>query len=183
MNQTNGTPQTKKRLPFDWLFFAILFIVLTLFSIQTPLGISVFPLFIIFGMPALTLYWLFLGRRKLDRNGRQYKRLVTSIFVIISSFIATIGIIRWQTVQSKMQGDKIVNALNNYHSTKNNYPVSLEEMIPQFLINVPYTYIGYGNVKFNYKLKEDNSSYILFFPNAAVFHTYYDTQLKEWKTE
>jgi amino acid transporter len=183
MNRTNGIPQPEKKLPFDWLFFIISFIVVTILSIQVPIGISIFPLFIIFGMPALTLYWLFFGRKKLNRNSRQYKRLVTSIFVIIFSFIASIGIIRWQTVQSKQQGDKIVNALNNYRAIKNKYPASLEDMIPQFLINVPYSYMGYGNVKFNYKLKDDGSGYILFFPNAAVFDTYYDIPLKEWKTE
>ena len=183
IQNTNGLPQPKKKLPFDWLLFNISFIVLTLFSIQAPFGISVFPLFIIFGMPALTLYWLFIGRRKLDRNGKQYRRLVTSIFVIIISFIVSAGIIRWQTVKSKVEGDKIVNALNNFHAVNNKYPASINEMIPKFLIDEPYSYMGYGNVKFNYRLKDDNGGYILFFPNATVFDTYYDLQLKEWKTE
>jgi hypothetical protein len=167
----------------DWKYFLIAFILLTLFSIQAPVGISVFPVFIIFILPLLTLYWLLYARVGEKRKSKSHRYVLTSLFVIIISFVFTIGIIRWQTIKSKEQGNNIIRAVENYRSIKNKYPASLDNLIPQFMYPIPYSYMGYGNVQYDYKLKPDSSNYVLSFPNAAIFSTIYNSEIREWKTE
>lgn len=167
----------------DWKYLIPGFIILTLFSIQVPVGISIFPVFFIFILPLLTLYWLFYARVGERRKSSGYKYILTSIFVILFSFIFTIGIIRWQTWKSIGQGNNIIRAIENYHSIKFKYPSSLENLIPQFMYPIPYSYMGYRNVQFKYTLNPDSSNYTLSFPNAAIFNTIYNSEIREWKTE
>lgn len=117
------------------------------------------------------------------RKRKSYKYILTSIFVIILSFIFTAGIIRWQTAKSEEQGNKVIKAIENYHAIKSKYPSSLDDLIPQFMYPVPYSYMGYGNVPFGYNLKNGGNNYTLSFPNAAIFNTTYDSEVRNWITE
>lgn len=120
------------------------------------------------------------GERKKKKS---YKYIFTSIFVILLSFTITVGIIRWQTIKSEEQGNKIVSAVENYLSVNKKYPALLKDLSPQFIESIPDSYMGYCNIEFDYNLNKDSSNYTLSFPNAAIFTTIYNSEIREWKTQ
>ncbi|RPI15531.1 MAG: hypothetical protein EHM58_13990 [Ignavibacteriae bacterium] len=171
----------------NWKYFIASFIILTTMSIQAPIGITLFPLIVIFVLPLLVLYWLVYARVGEKRKSFLYKYLITTIFVILISFIVSIGLIRWQTVKSIEQGNNIVNALEVYYSAHNKYPEKLKELVPQYINEAPHSYMGYGNVEYLYLVRgnfntEGSYSYTLTFPNTAIFNTTYDSDTRKWET-
>ncbi|TGL62024.1 hypothetical protein [Leptospira sarikeiensis] len=82
------------------------------------------------------------------------------IFMVPQLFISTI-ISQYQVKWSLERGETIIAAIDKYKSENNGMPISLEELVPNYMDKIPNTLIGLGHHSFEYrKIREE---YVLLF--------------------
>lgn len=171
----------KKLKSFRWGIFFISFLIITLLSIESPTGISFFPLIVIFAVPVLFVLWLL----KVEYIKTFYVRKYTLplIFSILFSFFASTQIIKWQNSQTEETAVQIISSLERYYSTNNKYPASLDELLNGYIPVVPKTKMGWLNVDFDYNTYNDMKEFMIGFKYIAVFRRVYTSEKKNWGYE
>jgi hypothetical protein len=86
------------------------------------------------------------------------------------TFVGTSIILVKQEAQSAENAKGIVKALNSYNADKGAYPVTLKDLLPNYLTTIPITAMGISDHAFTYRRLED--SYFLSFPENEK-HYYY----------
>lgn len=171
----------KRLRTFQWGIFFISFLIITLLSIESPTGITFFPLVVIFGVPVLFVLWML----KVEFIRRIYirKYIMPLIFSILLSFFASTQIIKWQSNLTEETALQIISSLEKYHSANNKYPSSLEELQDGYIPVVPKTKMGWLNVDFDYNAYNDMKEFMIGFKYIAVFRRVYTSEKKSWAYE
>lgn len=171
----------KKLKSFQWGIFFISFLVITLLSIESPTGITFFPLIVIFGVPVLFVLWLL----KVEFIRRIYirKYIMPLIFSILLSFFSSTQIIKWQSNQTEETALQIISSLEKYHSANNKYPSSLDELQDRYIPVIPETKMGWLNVDFDYNTYNDTKDFMIGFKYIAVFRRVYTSEKITWGYE
>jgi hypothetical protein len=171
----------RKLKSFRWGIFFISFLIITLLSIESPTGISFFPLIVIFGAPVLFVIWIL----KVEYIKRIYirKYILPLTFSILLSFFASAQIIKWQSNQTEETAIQMISSLERYHLANNKYPSSLDELQDGYIPVIPKTKMGWLNVDFDYDTYNDMKECMIGFKYIAVFRRVYTSEKKTWGYE
>lgn len=104
--------------------------------------------------------------------------LILLIFCI-SEIIVSGRIAERQKQLSFAQAEKIISALDNFHSATGQYPAGINELVPTYLKEIPATRMGWFGTSFNYyKMKE--GGYRLSFEYRVFLIASYDSKKRAW---
>jgi hypothetical protein len=166
---------------YKLIFFLLSFSILTILSIQSPIGITFFPLVLIFFTPLLFILWLVKLESIKNIPVRRYN--VYLIIAIVLSFFASIGIIKYQKSATMDNAEPLIHALEKYNYDRNLYPQNLNELKTEYLTNIPRTKMGWLNVDFEYTPYNNMKEFRLSFKYLATLRCIYNSEMKNWVNE
>jgi len=108
------------------------------------------------------------------------------IWVCVFGFFAfLIGSCQYEIYQSKKAAMKVVEAVDKFQAEKGHYPEKMEELIPDYIAEIPKVeggFIGKGLFYHLYKNDEDNSSeYCVGFIYMPIRHVTYCSKNRVWR--
>ena len=171
----------KEKHTSKWFCSLLVFLILTLLSIQSPIGITYFPLIMIFTAPILFILWLLKTEKIKKVPVKGY--VIPLMTAVLLSFFASVGIIKYQRAASIETSSLLLDALEKYHSQRNTYPANLEELNPQFISEIPKTKMGWFNTDFDYTTENNMRQFKLGFKYIAMLRSSYDSEKKIWGYE
>jgi hypothetical protein len=171
----------KEKRTSKWFYSILVFFILTLLCIQSPIGITYFPLIMIFTTPILFILWLLKVEKIKKIPVKGYA--VPLMTAILLSFFASVGIIKYQRTATIERSTVLINALEKYRSDKSSYPTNLEELKPQFISEIPKTKMGWFSGYFDYTAENNMREYKLGFKYIAMLKCCYDSEKKSWEYE
>jgi hypothetical protein len=166
---------------FKWGFFAVSFIIITVLSIQSPVGITTFPLLVIFIVPVLFILWILKLEKIKNLHIRKY--VIPLLFAILVSFFVSVQIIKWQSNLTEKEAVPVIDALNKFHTDYNKYPNMLVELKGSYINNIPMTKMGWLNEEYYYNTDSTANRFALGFKYIAMFSRVYDSEKREWDYE
>ncbi|MGA2669245.1 MAG: hypothetical protein ABSF32_10090 [Ignavibacteria bacterium] len=164
------------------LFYSLLvFIILTLLSLQSPIGITFFPLIMIFTAPILFILWLLKVEKIKKIPVKGYA--IPLMTAVVLSFFCSVGIIKYQRTATIESSSILINALEKYRNEKSSYPANLDVLKPQFISEIPKTKMGWYRVNFDYKTENNMKVFKLGFKYIAMLRCFYDSEMNGWVYE
>jgi hypothetical protein len=161
------------------LFYSLLvFIILTLLSIQSPIGITFFPLIMIFTVPIFFILWLLKVEKIMKIPVKGYA--IPLMTAVLLSFFCSVGIIKYQRTATIECSAVLINALEKYRNDNSSYPADLNELKPQFISEIPKTKMGWFNTDFDYTADNNLKEFKLGFKYIAMLRCFYNSEKIGW---
>lgn len=107
----------------------------------------------------------------------KYKLIKAAIYFIMA--VAVVGSNHINNKIAKHRADKLIEACVQYQNKYHRYPSKLEELVPEFIPNVPSAKLTFGFNKFKY-ISSDKHHSLMYVHFAPFARTYYDFEKGKW---
>ncbi len=142
-----------KEKSFRFKLIAVIACCLLLFDaffMGVPIFGSIILIFLVLASGISAIIFLF-------RNKRISKLYAIKALIYFISFISIIGIFKFNTYIGERNANILVNAINSYHADTGIYPENLDQLVPNYLENIPNCAYRMGDNKYRYHIDQDRT--------------------------
>ena len=177
MDNAVPSPVSEKPSPRISLLRPIVLGLLIIFFVVffcDSLPISIFVAFVIL------LKTLFAAVRGGFSNPALSRHLICNYIIYIVAVILASGIIISQNALAFHKAKNVVEAIEAYHAKYEDYPQSLEVMVPEFLDHVPVAKYTISSSSFYYRKTKENRPYFFYVIMPPFYRNSYNFEKHEW---
>ena len=177
---------TGKRGALPWVLLAVAWLVVTALDIEFGIGFfSSFSLFLILvQLLAVVAVGVGLVVGAAFDSWKMLKWASIVVGLLMVEFVVVTFLSDYQRTLTIAVGDRVVAALEAYRVANGEYPDALNQLVPEFLREVPRSRMGWGIRPFRYgrdcKPNEVGESFMLSFDRHTDLWTCYPSEAKLW---
>jgi hypothetical protein len=109
--------------------------------------------YVVLGIPLASIIWLVYQALKKSLSAPQIKGLVrVGVYVVLIVAISALFMVNQKVARSR--GETLIAACESYKQVYGNYPDKLEELVPEFVDEMPLSRYSLGFNKFRYRSLE-----------------------------
>jgi len=177
MDNAVPSPVSEKPSPRISLLRPIVLGLLLIFVDAFYFNQGVFSIFVII---AVLLKILFAAVRGYFSNPSLSKQLICNYTIYIVAAVLVWGINIGQNALAFHKAKNVVAAIEAYHAKYEDYPQSLEVMVPEFLDHVPLAKYNLSFNSFYYRKTKENRPYFFYVIFPPYYRNFYNFEKHEW---
>ncbi len=169
-----------KRLFRTFMMIVFLLVLMAGISVVKIQYMDQFSALALFGFTSLILlmYCFAIGFRLIFKP-RSINWSPGPIFLFLFlSLVADVLLENHQVSASKETAKPIIEAVENFHANHNSYPQTMDQLVPDYLRDIPRTKMGFGNKEYGFK-NYNNQVELIFRSYLSLGHSY-DFKEKSW---
>jgi len=170
------------RKPIGSKFLLILFfwIISLLLDLEYSFGyLGFFDVILLIGLVSLVLTLIGILRMLWKQKTDVLRLGLFGLLFVVSELFVVVRILQWQKQQSIKTGQEIDAALEGYKEKHSEYPVALNDLVPNYLTTIPKSNMGWFGKPFLYSKSSMDSSYTMSFAFHAFTICYKATNI-DW---